>query len=144
MPGSTGERVDVAATTDSGSAGRAASPVAAAKLAPTARQAASTSALADRLGAVDPATRAQMVEADQPGDEDPRGVEVLVERGQIYPLFFDETLNSQAGTLVREWFHKYGCKLDIHYDHEKEYEDDPTFAQILNADSFGELVEDIW
>lgn len=68
---------------------------------------------------------------------------------EVYPLWFTKrdgtqrSLHSQASTLIHEWFHKYGCKLDVGYSHEDDYGEHSTFRQLLNADSFGEYIEDI-
>lgn len=68
---------------------------------------------------------------------------------EIYPLWFTKRdgsqrpLDAQASTLVHEWFHKYACKFDVGYDHEEGYSEQSTARHLLNADSFGEFVEDV-
>lgn len=62
---------------------------------------------------------------------------------EVYPLWFAASADERAGTLVHEWFHKYGCKLDVGYDHEEGYEGHSTLRHLLNADSFGEFVYDV-
>jgi hypothetical protein len=68
---------------------------------------------------------------------------------EIYPLWFTKrdgsqrSLHDQAGTLIHEWFHKYGCKLDVGYSHEEGYGSNSTLRQLVNADSFGEFVSDV-
>jgi hypothetical protein len=69
---------------------------------------------------------------------------------QVYPLFFtkrdgtERSLDKQASTLVHEWFHKYGCKLDVGYAHEEGYREHSTLRQLLNSDSFGEFAYDVY
>ncbi len=68
---------------------------------------------------------------------------------EVYPLWFTKRdgtqrdLHSQASTFIHEWFHKYGCKLDVGYSHEDDYGEHSTFRQLLNADSFGEFIHDV-
>ena len=63
---------------------------------------------------------------------------------RLCPEYFAEPQIERSGTLIHEWVHKYGCNFDLGYDWEPDYPKNSTFEQLLNADSFSELVKDIW
>jgi Domain of unknown function (DUF4157) len=61
----------------------------------------------------------------------------------LWKPWFEESLDTQASTLVHEWMHKYHCSLDLGYDWEESYKKAGTLRALFNADPYGELVEDI-
>jgi hypothetical protein len=63
---------------------------------------------------------------------------------RLCPLYFAEKRPiERSTTLIHEWFHKYGCNLDLGYESESEYSKSGTLRQSLNADSFANFVRDV-
>ena len=57
--------------------------------------------------------------------------------------YFASSDLDRAGTLVHEWFHLYYVAGDPAYQWDPRYEDLSTLRQLLNADSFSQLVKDL-
>jgi hypothetical protein len=62
---------------------------------------------------------------------------------RLCPSYFGQTATERATTLIHEWVHKYGCNLDLGYEHESDYSGNSTFTQLMNADSFANFVRDV-
>lgn len=62
---------------------------------------------------------------------------------RLCPSYFGQTATERSATLIHEWVHKYGCNFDLGYEHESGYSGNSTVSQLLNADSFSNLVRDI-
>ena len=58
----------------------------------------------------------------------------------LYPLWFAESdIDVRAETMIHEWFHRYGCKLDLGYS----LNTPSSVRALLNADSFSALAFDL-
>jgi len=62
---------------------------------------------------------------------------------RLCPTYFGQSDIERSTTLIHEWVHKYGCNLDLGYEHEKDYGSNSTITQLGNADSFANLVRDV-
>jgi len=63
---------------------------------------------------------------------------------RICPLYFQQTPEERATTLIHEWVHKFGCNFDLGYEHETDaYGSNSTLTQLVNADSFAHYVKDV-
>lgn len=59
------------------------------------------------------------------------------------PEYWNETPLYRRGTLVHEWMHLYHGAADLAYDWEPDYSSLSTWDQLVNADSFSELVKQL-
>ena len=62
---------------------------------------------------------------------------------RLCPSYFGQSDIERSTTMIHEWVHKYGCNFDLGYEHEKSYKSNSTTTQLLNADSFSNLVRDV-
>lgn len=62
---------------------------------------------------------------------------------RICPPYWNRTEEQRSTTLIHEWVHKYGCNIDVDYEHESEYSDRSTPTQLINADPWANLVRDV-
>ncbi|HEY0381139.1 MAG TPA: DUF4157 domain-containing protein [Candidatus Elarobacter sp.] len=59
------------------------------------------------------------------------------------PQYFEQSGAERSTTLIHEWAHKYGCKLDLGYRGDENYPDQRTSIALINADPFAQLVKDV-
>ncbi|MXV50641.1 DUF4157 domain-containing protein [Pedobacter sp. HMF7647] len=62
---------------------------------------------------------------------------------RLCPSYFGESDTERSTTMIHEWVHKYGCNFDLGYEHEDDYGNNSTVTQLLNADSFSNLIRDV-
>ena len=57
--------------------------------------------------------------------------------------FADSSIKERAKTMIHEWFHRYGCHLDLGYHSEKAGAGHGTARSIANADSWARFATDV-
>lgn len=62
---------------------------------------------------------------------------------RLCPSYFGQSPLERSTTLIHEWVHKYGCNIDLGYEHDPEYPINWTVTQLLNADSFSSFIRDV-
>lgn len=62
---------------------------------------------------------------------------------RLCPRYFKKSDAERSSTMIHEWVHKYGCNFDLGYEHESDYGDNSTLTQLINADSFQNLIRDV-
>jgi hypothetical protein len=62
---------------------------------------------------------------------------------RLCPPYFDDDATDRSTTMIHEWVHKYGCNFDLGYEGGKEYGENTTLKQLLNADSFSSFIRDV-
>jgi hypothetical protein len=62
---------------------------------------------------------------------------------RLCPSYFGQDDTERSTTMIHEWVHKYGCNFDLGYEGGKEYGENTTLEQLLNADSFSSFIRDV-